>query len=155
MSELDAHNYSYEGALTVLFQSDELATYEFRRTAERKLFSEPEKNLLYAVLEDAILCYQRFVNATGRKEQQLHQNAAHWIFAPNDNRLLSFEFVSEICGVDPDFLRMGLWRWREQNRFSGATRKAMGQRATSNTKSRDDRRRDQNSRRKFSSSFRG
>jgi hypothetical protein len=112
----DQNDRSYEVHLAGLFQPDELATYEYRRTAERRTFLEPEKRLLFAVLEDAILCFQRFINATSRRQKHLHQDAVAWIFETDDNRTLSFESVCDACGLDPEFLRMGLRKWSEENR---------------------------------------
>src|ERR687892_2309158 len=115
----------YDGALKMLFEPDELAAYEYRKTSERRTLFEPERRLAYAVLEDAVLCFQRFINATSKREKQLYQDAAAWIFEREDNEVFSFEFICDICGFDPDFLRMGLRKWREQNRLSGASRKAI------------------------------
>src|ERR687897_1535972 len=113
----------YDGALKMLFEPDELAAYEYRKTSERRTLFEPERRLVYAVLEDAVLCFQRFINATSKKEKQLYQDAADWIFKPEANGIFSFDFVCEICEFDPDFLRMGLRKWREQNSLNGASRK--------------------------------
>lgn len=117
----------HDGELTMLFGVDELAAYEYRKTSERRSFFEPEKRLLYAVLEDAVLCFQRFANGTSRGEKQLFQEAADWIFKRDDSVVLSFEFICEICGFDPDFLRMGLRRWKEANGSSAASRKPITQ----------------------------
>ena len=154
----DRNARDYNGELTMLFQPDELAAHEYRRTWERKTFLEPERRLVYAVLEDAVLCFQRFINATGRKEKQLYQDAEAWIFGPVDNGIFSFEFICEICGFDPDFLRMGLRKWSEQNRLSGASRKASAQlshRATRQIKLRVYRQRDRASMRTCGAAFRG
>jgi hypothetical protein len=109
----DRNGRDYDGDLTMPFQPDELATYEYRRTSERKTFLDPEKRLIFAVLEDAILCFQRFLNTTDKKGRQLHDEAAAWIFEPEDHRTFSFEFVCETCGLNPDFLRMGLRKWSD------------------------------------------
>lgn len=115
---------SYDGNLAIQFQADELADYEFRRTGQRRTLLDPEKRLMFAVLEDAIACFQRFIDAKGRKEKQLHQNAVAWIFESDNNRIFSFESVCEACGLNPQFLRAGLRRWSERNRvikYSGDT----------------------------------
>jgi len=121
----DTGAQAHDGEWTMLFGTDELAAYDYHRTTERRTFFEPEKRLLYAVLEDAVLCFQRFANGTSRKEKQLFQEASDWIFKREDNVVLSFEFVCEICGFDPDFLRMGLRRWKEANGSSAGARKPL------------------------------
>jgi hypothetical protein len=123
----DRNAQDYNGDLKMLFEPDELAAYEYRKTSERKTFFEPERRLVYAVLEDAVLCFQRFINATSKKEKQLYQEAAAWIFEREDKGIFSFASICDICGFDPDFLRMGLRRRREQKRLSGASGKAIAQ----------------------------
>ena len=115
---------NYDGYLTMLFQPDELAVHDYRKTGKRKTLLEPEKRLIFAVLADAVVCFQRFVNATSRKQKRLHQEAANWIFKPGDHGIFSFESVCEICGFDPKFLRTGLIKWREDNKLSGVSQKA-------------------------------
>ena len=103
-----------DSRLTVLFEPDQLAAHEYRKTFLRRTLLEPEKRLMLAVLEDAIFCYQRYLHAKGTKEKKLHLNAATWIFDPSDNWTFSFENICATCGFDPDYLRMGLLNWGEQ-----------------------------------------
>ena len=123
----DCNAQGYDGELNMLFQPDELAPYEYRKTSERKTFLEPERKLAYAVLEDAVLCFQRFINATSKKEKRLYQEAVGWIFATENTPTFSFANVCDICGFDPGFLRMGLRKWSEQNRLNGTSRKTIAQ----------------------------
>jgi hypothetical protein len=103
-----------DGRPNVLFQSDELAAHEYLKTFERVRPLQPERRLMLAVLEDAVMCFQRYLRANGGKEKKLHEDAASWIFDRDDNRAFSFESICEICGLDPDYLRMGLLKWMEQ-----------------------------------------
>ncbi len=99
---------------TMLFQPDELAAHEYLKTFERVRPLQPERRLMLAVLEDAIMCFQRHLHAKGGKEQKLHEDAVSWIFDRSDNQVFSFENICGVCGLDPDYLRMGLLNWREQ-----------------------------------------
>lgn len=125
-----------DSRLTVLFQSDELAAHEYQKTFEKVRPLQPERRLMLAVLEDAIMCLQRYLHAKGGKEQKLHEDAVSWIFDESDNGVFCFENVCEVCGLDPDYLRMGLLKWRKQTnpvnalcaRVPPAPRKAMRQR---------------------------
>ena len=103
-----------DSRLSVPFESDELAVHEYRRTFERRTPLEPERRLMLAVLEDAIFCFQRYLHAEGSKQKKLHQHATTWIFDPSDSRAFSFENICETCGLDPDYLRMGLLKWQER-----------------------------------------
>ncbi len=74
---------------------------------------EGEKRLMAAVLEDAISCYQIYISTRDIREEKLFYEAAEWIFAQNDSEwFLSFHNVCETIGLDPDYIREGLLRWR-------------------------------------------
>ncbi len=111
----DQSGGSERGHLINWLQSDELASYEYGKISARSSLLEPEKRLLFAVLEDAIVCYQRFLNAANQKQRQLHQAAAAWIFAADDEGVFAFEFVCVVCRIDPEYLRSGLKKWAERN----------------------------------------
>ena len=103
-----------ESRLAVLFQPDELAAHQYQNTFKRVKPLEPEKVLMLAVLEDAIMCFQRYLHSKHAKEQRLYEDAVSWIFDKADIRTFSFESICDACGLDADYLRMGLLRWREQ-----------------------------------------
>ncbi len=133
MNDLSVHDV--DSRLTMLFQTDELAAYQYRRTFERVTRLEPERRLMLAVLEDAIFCFQRYLHGKEDKEKKLHEDAVSWIFDQSDIRTFSFENICDVCGLNPDYLRMGLLNWRErmksvkasQNKVPQPTRNAMRQ----------------------------
>lgn len=100
--------------LKMVFEPDELAADEYQDTFKRVRPLEPEKMLMLAVLEDAIMCFQRYLHAKRPKEQRLHREADSWVFDKADTRTFSFENICMVCGLEPDYLRMGLLNWREQ-----------------------------------------
>jgi len=110
----DSSVQDVDGRLTMLFQPDELAAHQYQKTFERVRTLQPERRLILAVLEDAIMCFQRYLHAKGGKEKKLHQDAVAWIFDQNDMSAFSFENICDVCGLDPDYLRTGLLNWREQ-----------------------------------------
>lgn len=71
---------------------------------------------MLAVLEDAIFSSQRYLYVRGRKERRVYEDAADWIFDRRDTRVFSFENICATCGLDPDYLRMGLSRWQAQTK---------------------------------------
>lgn len=103
-----------DSRLTMLFEPDELAAHEYQRTFLRRTPLEPERRLMLAVLEDAIFCFQRYFHAKGSKEKKLYEDAVTWIVDPSDNWAFSFENICASCGLDADYLRMGLLNWRER-----------------------------------------
>jgi len=80
---------------------------------------------MLAVLEDAIMCVQRYFHAKGGKERQLYEDAVSWIFDRHDIRTYSFENVCGVCGLDAGYLRMGLLNWREMNSYKLPRNKAL------------------------------
>jgi len=108
----------------MLFQPDELASDEYQKTFKRTIPFEPEKRLLLAVLEDAIICFQRFSHARDGKQKKLYEEAVSWIYDPRDTRAFSFENICETWGLDADYLRMGLLNWRDQWSFVRSSNKS-------------------------------
>jgi len=63
---------------------------------------------MFAVLEDAIACFQ---NARGK---DLFRDAEKWILAHNNDWLFSFENICEVLGFNLECIRQGLIRGKEQ-----------------------------------------
>ena len=108
----------------MLFQPDELASDEYHKTFKRTVPFEPEKRLMLAVLEDAIICFQRYFHARDRKQKKLCEEAVCWIFDRGDNRAFSFENICDTCGLEADYLRMGLSNWRDQKNLVRTSNKS-------------------------------
>ena len=83
-----------------------------------KIRSQPECQLLWAVLEEAIGTYVKYANATNRRGQRLFHEAEDWIFQDNYHWLCSFINICHILDVEPDYLRAGLMHWREDQQAS-------------------------------------
>ena len=80
--------------------------------AER-IRQQPECRLLWAVLEDGMGEYMRYINATSRRGKRLFREAEEWIMQDDPSWLCSFVSICHVLGLDPDYLRLGLRRWRE------------------------------------------
>jgi hypothetical protein len=81
---------------------------------------QPEKRLMLAVLEDAVGTFQKYTGAGNRRMRRLFLEAEEW-FASNDTEW-PFAFVN-IChalGMDPEYMRGGLRRWRERQESGAA-----------------------------------
>jgi hypothetical protein len=77
---------------------------------------EPEIRLMIMILEDAILCYKRYLRAkdpAGRKE---FHDAQRWIFGRAEDWIFSFDNICACIGVDPHYLRHGLRQWKQSAR---------------------------------------
>ena len=102
---------SMEERVTSLFQPDTLLPEQFLDTFRRKLYLEPEKKLMLAILEDAVACYQKYICARDSKGRALFHETEQWIEEGGD-AIFAFNSVCEVLGLDPNYLRHGLRRWK-------------------------------------------
>ena len=73
---------------------------------------EPEKRLMLAVLQDAIDCFRDNHRAPCGKSKLLYDETQDWIFGTNDF-VFGFENICSVLGFNPEYIRKGLMRWRE------------------------------------------
>jgi hypothetical protein len=97
--------------MSSLFQPDELAPYDFEENCQRKERFGPEERLLFAVLEDAISCYQTYMLARKPEERVLFVDAERWIF-DDGVEFISFYNICDTLKIDPAYLRRGLLAWK-------------------------------------------
>jgi hypothetical protein len=72
-----------------------------------------ETTLMCAVLQDAINCLQRSVVSDTRRSRRLAREAEEWFFSNEDGYVFSFVHICTVLGLDPEYLRLGLTRWRQ------------------------------------------
>ncbi len=77
---------------------------------------QPEKRLMLAVLEDAVGTFQKYVGARDRPAQALFAETEEWFAAEEAEWPFSFENICQALGLEAEFLRAGLWRWRDRQR---------------------------------------
>jgi hypothetical protein len=106
-----------------LFQPDSMLPEQFFATLRSPGYAKRGEYLLVAaVLEDAIHCYKKYVHARDREGRRLFEEANAWFMAERnvphagvqDPPTLSFEYVCDVLGLNPVYLRTGLSRWRER-----------------------------------------
>jgi hypothetical protein len=72
----------------------------------------PEAALMYAVLENAFLCFHKQFETDGRCIEQAQQ-AEEWFFSDDSDWLFSFLSVCDVLGLEPGYLRKKLKRWNQ------------------------------------------
>jgi hypothetical protein len=97
-----------------LFQPDILAEDEYSKTLQRKQHFTPEEQLMLAVLEDAVFCFQKYLSAHDHKGRTLFQEAEAWIVDESSDWSFSFNNICEVLGIAPNYFRKGLLRWKKQ-----------------------------------------
>jgi hypothetical protein len=81
----------------------------------------PETALMYAVLEDAYLCFQKRSETDIRSIQQALE-AEEWFFSDDSYALFSFVSICTVLGLEPEFIRKGL-KHRGQSHLDTPQRK--------------------------------
>jgi hypothetical protein len=81
---------------------------------------EPEKRLMLAVLEDAIECFKNHYAARCGKSRGAFVDAEKWVFGTNGDWVFGFENICSALHFDPEYIRKGLRRWREQESLKRA-----------------------------------
>lgn len=87
---------------------DTSATEQYLDTLRRREHLEPEKDLLLAILEDAIDTYRKYGRARDPEGKKQFREAEEWIMGGGDDWVFSFGHICESLGLDPDYLRGGL-----------------------------------------------
>jgi hypothetical protein len=95
-----------------LFQPDTLIPQEYLETFKRRTHLQPEKRLMLAVLEDGVACFQKYVTACDARGKKYFQETEEWILEEPSERIFSFTNVCETLGLNADYLRRGLIRWK-------------------------------------------
>ena len=112
-SVLETRQATYtEYGAGVVFDDDVSDSAEYLETIHRKIALEPERHLMLALLEDAVVCFQKNLYARTAKKRAEFEEAEAWILNEEDKALFSFESVCNILGIEPGYLRRGLMEWK-------------------------------------------
>lgn len=96
-----------------LFAEDTLVSQQFEESMKTRIQFEPEKQLMLAVLEEAVYCFHKYIHASGKKGKALFRDADEWIQECDGKWLFSFESVCSFLGFEPAYIRAGLNKWKE------------------------------------------
>ena len=91
----------------VPFEVDILAAEDFARIYRSRPLS-PERELMVAVLEEALADYQRCCSARDKKGMKQFADAKAWILESDSEWIFSFINCCEALGIEPGYLRRGL-----------------------------------------------
>ncbi|MGZ9272636.1 MAG: hypothetical protein ACXW6T_26230 [Candidatus Binatia bacterium] len=67
-----------------------------------------ERELMIAVLSDAIECFWKYPKSRAASAIRLYQDAKTWLFAGNENQPFSFQNICETLRLDPSYIRRGI-----------------------------------------------
>jgi hypothetical protein len=86
------------------------------------------KRLMFAVLADAVRCFQTYADAQSGAGRRMFGETEWWILDRNSDGPFTFVAICEALGIEPDCLRIGLHQWRVQQ-FGGLNPRRLGRRA--------------------------
>ena len=88
-----------------LFKPDTSFDPQWRKT--------PEQQLMLAVLDDAVSCFQKYFAARDKIGTSLFHEAEEWILQQGkSNWLFSFDNICATLDLNPGYIREGLLRWQ-------------------------------------------
>lgn len=93
------------------YEPDILISHQYFKVFRQKSHFAPEEKLMFAVLADAIECYQKYLGVNGRR-RKLFLQAEAWIYSGHSSWPYSFENICEVLNINPKYLRLGLVQWR-------------------------------------------
>ena len=97
----------------VVLQPDPLVSYEYLESFRRKEALEPEKQLMEAMLADAINLYRLHAYADSIEYKRLFSEAQRWLWSDDWRWPFSFRNICEVLGLDASYLRRGLKHWKD------------------------------------------
>jgi hypothetical protein len=103
-----------EERILSLFQPDTLLEADYHEGLRRKLPLQPERSLMLALLEDAVVCFQKRLFSRDKYGKELFREAEEWLLEEQSGRIFSFASTCEFLELDPDWMRRELTRWKER-----------------------------------------
>lgn len=95
-----------------LFEPDVLITEQVAR--RRRAALSGEKRLMLAIVENALDCYQKYIEATDRIGRTLFMEAVVWMQSTSTEDVFSFENISETLDINPEYFRRGVAAWHKR-----------------------------------------
>jgi hypothetical protein len=77
-----------------------------------ELAASPTNRLMLAVLEEALVTFQRGLRSSDRLQRHHSWEADRWIASTDGDPLFSFENICSSLNIDPGYVRDGLKRLR-------------------------------------------
>jgi len=90
------------------FEPDTLLGSQYFDRVRQRAAHEGERQLMVAVLEDAVHTYLRYARATDPAQQALFRDAEAWIEDRDQSAFYSFENVCAVLDLDAAYIRRGL-----------------------------------------------
>ncbi len=97
-----------------LFEPDTLLPDQYFAAFAREGSVVRERKLMLAILRDAVECYQKHALSRDPRGRLLFADAEDWISSGEREWPFSYENICDVLGLNPQYLRRGLSKWRQQ-----------------------------------------
>ena len=120
MNTMQSHGTGVRNMIGSLSEPDILASQQYydQETSAR----QPEITLMFAVLLDAVECFQKYALLDDEYATRLFRETENWILDNDREWLFSFINICDALAIDPHYLRKGLLRWKQHAMHSVSTR---------------------------------
>jgi hypothetical protein len=93
-----------------IIESDSVIHHTYFNVYRQSKSGGPERNLMLAVLVDAVQTFQKFSFPMSAREKELFRETKEWFWREDSEGLFSFINICEVFGLDPAlFRRRLLW----------------------------------------------
>ncbi len=75
-----------------------------------ELTASPRNRLMLAVLEEALVTFQRGLNSPRAEQRRHFYEVDRWVASHDTDWPFSFENICSCLRIDPDYIRAGLYR---------------------------------------------
>ncbi|MGA7870524.1 MAG: hypothetical protein WCA22_06465 [Candidatus Binatus sp.] len=106
---MELSTYVASDDLPSIFHNVGILPVQYAEARSKKLPTQGERKLLFAVLEDAIRCYltHRDAGPTSRDNPEFRE-AAEWLSSDEESGPFAFVRVCETLGINANHLRAGI-----------------------------------------------
>ena len=105
--------YAANGMVTDGWISLDPADIGLIESVYKRTIRDGEERLMFAVLENAVEYFQKYVLARNPGGKQRFQEAEEWFLDKDSEGFFSFENICETLQLHPDYIRRGLLVWKE------------------------------------------
>jgi hypothetical protein len=116
---VDSATVNFDERALAVFQLDILIPEQYLATHKRKLHLDPERALMFAILQDAVVCFQEYAGAQEKRKRRLFLDTEEWLLNDDHRYLFSFENICVSLGLNASYLRRGLARWKNSAMTQG------------------------------------
>jgi hypothetical protein len=99
-----------------MLEKDVIADYRYFSVYRQNKPGVPERNLMFAVLVDAVQTYQKCGFSHSVQNRALFRETKRWFWSDDDDGLFSFVSICEVFGLDALLLRRRLLWMNSQQR---------------------------------------